>query len=293
MSGLHRLGLGTAQFGLPYGISNVHGQLAAPTVFSILDRARSEGVGLLDTAAAYGASESVLGQYPQLDQFRIVTKLRPLNTSAPDLQKELQASLGRLQQPSVYGYLFHRTEDVLEQPHRWQTLQTLKANGLIAKLGLSVYAPEQIEAAWSLNIEPDLLQIPYSLFDQRFEALLPVVAEKGVEIHARSVFLQGAPFLSATQRQDLFGYDPPGFGIAAGWAHRLGVSLPHLLLASAALNPYIHHFVIGVDSLASFTLNLAYEGVLSKVAPVVEELKLSARIADTAVVLPIHWKPKR
>lgn len=54
-----KLALGTVQFGLPYGITNTAGQVAADEVTRILRRARELGLEVLDTAAAYGESERV------------------------------------------------------------------------------------------------------------------------------------------------------------------------------------------------------------------------------------------
>ena len=55
------MALGTAQFGLPYGIANRSGQVAAAEVIRILREGRACGVDTLDTAMAYGESESCLG----------------------------------------------------------------------------------------------------------------------------------------------------------------------------------------------------------------------------------------
>ena len=56
-----RLGLGTVQFGLDYGITNTAGQCPRDEVAGILALAADRGIRLLDTAATYGTSEEVLG----------------------------------------------------------------------------------------------------------------------------------------------------------------------------------------------------------------------------------------
>ena len=68
-----RLGIGTVQFGQPYGISNRHGQVPPEEVRAILSRAARAGIGLLDTAANYGEAEQVLSQM-ETGGFRMVSK---------------------------------------------------------------------------------------------------------------------------------------------------------------------------------------------------------------------------
>ena len=62
-SNFEKLALGSAQFGLAYGISNSHGKVSMNEVFRILTLAKSLGINTIDTASAYGNSEDVLGSY--------------------------------------------------------------------------------------------------------------------------------------------------------------------------------------------------------------------------------------
>lgn len=71
-----RLALGTAQFGMRYGVANRVGQVPAGEARRILERARTAGMDTLDTAAAYGASETLLGSVGVADWI-VVTKLPP------------------------------------------------------------------------------------------------------------------------------------------------------------------------------------------------------------------------
>ena len=68
-----RLALGTAQFGIEYGITNRRGKLREDEISKILSIADSRGVGGLDTAPAYGDSEALLGKLlPQEHTFSVV-----------------------------------------------------------------------------------------------------------------------------------------------------------------------------------------------------------------------------
>ena len=113
MSSLVELGLGTAQWGLPYGIANTGGRPHCNEVRSILAEARLNGVRFLDTAHHYGEAESVLGDNG-LEDFRIVTKTPSFQTAsisvmqAEELSDAFRQSLRRLSCDRVYGLLLHR-----------------------------------------------------------------------------------------------------------------------------------------------------------------------------------------
>src|SRR5262245_62959827 len=71
----HKLGLGTVQFGLAYGVTNASGQVPRADVAAILAAALAAGVDLFDTAAAYGESETVLGELLPEKPLRLVSKI--------------------------------------------------------------------------------------------------------------------------------------------------------------------------------------------------------------------------
>ena len=58
-----KIALGTVQFGLDYGINNTRGRIPKDEAFLILSKASEAGISVLDTAAAYGQSEEVIGEY--------------------------------------------------------------------------------------------------------------------------------------------------------------------------------------------------------------------------------------
>ncbi|OQA34671.1 MAG: 2,5-diketo-D-gluconate reductase A [Betaproteobacteria bacterium ADurb.Bin341] len=196
-----RLGLGTVQFGLDYGIANSEGQVGAEEVSAILDFAAKAGLKVLDTAAAYGSSELVLGeQLPAASSFRIVTKTIPVrrpNITGEDAQKvaeTFQASLRRLRQPSIDTVLVHHADDLLVPGGEalYAQLMEWKQRGLIARVGVSVYDRPQIDRLLE-RYRFDVMQLPVSVYDQRLIAngTLAMLHDAGVEIHVRSVFLQG------------------------------------------------------------------------------------------------------
>ena len=201
-----KLGLGTVQFGTDYGISNKLGQTSADEVRKILEFAAGHGIGYLDTAPAYGTSEAVLGEHlSPSHQFRIVTKTSKITKSqitADDVQSVLDTfrrSLEQLKQTSVYGLLVHHPDDLLNDggDRLMLELESLKAQGLVKKIGVSVYDGEQIDRLLD-KYTLDLIQIPLNIFDQRLIANghLQLLKGENIEIHVRSVFLQGVLLMS-------------------------------------------------------------------------------------------------
>jgi len=196
------LGLGTVQFGTDYGITNKTGKVPETDVEQILALAADSGIRVLDTAAGYGDSEDVLGKVlgRGLHPFDIVTKAAlPVALKCAELTRQayresLYRSLERLGQDQVYGFLAHRTQDLLQEGGDGivDNMQQLKAEGVVRKIGISVYTAQEIDAVLDL-FKPDLVQLPINVLDQRLvvSGHLRKLKDLGVEIHARSIFLQG------------------------------------------------------------------------------------------------------
>lgn len=192
------LGIGTVQFGLDYGIANTAGRTPPSEVAAILDAARLHRISLLDTAAAYGSSEAVLGQQ-RLDGFQVVTKVASLQAYRGEdklaaLWASLENSLRQLRVPSLTGLLCHDANDLLalDGAAVWRQMQAMKDTGLVAMIGASVYDGEQIDALLG-QFELDIVQLPVSVLDQRLlrGGHLSRLKAAGVTVHARSAFLQG------------------------------------------------------------------------------------------------------
>jgi len=196
-----KLGVGTAQFGMDYGIANKGGQVPAAEVAAILEVAAARGVELIDTACLYGESERVLGDcLPTSHAFKIVTKTphvaasRITVTDGRTLSAAYRDSLKKLRQESLYALLVHNADDLLKPGGDiiYEEMQRLKDDGLAMKVGVSVYHGRQLDAL-SGRYPLDLVQLPLNIFDQRLlkSGHLRYLKQSGTEIHVRSAFLQG------------------------------------------------------------------------------------------------------
>jgi len=68
----------------------------------------------------------------------------------------------------------------------------LKKSGDLYKFGYSIYSFNKLKKICD-NFKPDILQCPYSVIDRRLEEnkLLQFLKKKNIEVHVRSIFLQG------------------------------------------------------------------------------------------------------
>ncbi len=195
--------LGTAQLGLDYGINNIEGKPSRIKAFDLLNAAYENGVRIIDTAAAYGDAEQIIGMFmkQQNKQFKITTKLQKLGKNRDllcQIKENLASSLQNLCVSKIDYYLYHSMEDLIDDEEIFKYFNLLKENCQIEKLGVSIYDTYELEEI-ILNFSDyiDVVQIPFNIFDIKWLKydLLRKAKEKGIEISVRSVFLQGLLFL--------------------------------------------------------------------------------------------------
>jgi len=190
---MSKIALGTVQFGLDYGITNSKGRVQIEEVKSILECAKENSINTLDTAVNYGNSEEILGN-SGIDDFQVITKTLSLKNGVNEVIKGFHQSLTYLKKPSVNGLLIHDIDEIECKNFNtlFKELTELKRQGLVKKIGFSTYTPGQVDFLLK-NFDFDLIQVPFNVFDNRLiqGGQLQVLNNKGIEIHARSVFLQG------------------------------------------------------------------------------------------------------
>jgi len=249
-----KIALGTVQFGLDYGVANEDGQVRATEVQQILSESKKSGIDTLDTAIAYGTSEEVLGKVG-IDGFRVVTKLPSLPTNNGDVfrwvRDQVEASLARLGQKKLYGLLLHRSEDVSasEGSHLIQALADLKNDGFVQKIGVSIYSPDELEMVCK-KINIDLVQAPLNVVDRRMETSgwLDRLKSDGVEIHTRSVFLQGLLLMERSKIPMKFSRWSNMWNIWQENLRELGVTPLEACLSYPLSLDQVDQVMVGVDS---------------------------------------------
>jgi len=244
-----KLALGTVQFGLDYGISNHNGQVPIGEVSSILALAKKHNIETLDTAAGYGNSEEVLGKVGVSD-YKVITKTTSLGFGIDSVVENFYRSLNRLNIPSVKGLLIHNIEEIEDSQFDtlYQVLIDLKNQGMIGQIGFSTYTPAQVDLLLS-RFDFDLIQVPFNVFDTRLleEGQLSRLKQQNVEIHARSVFLQGL-LLNFDGLSDYFGQWTSQFYSYKKIVDESGLSLIEYALSFALNVPDIDKIIVGVES---------------------------------------------
>jgi aryl-alcohol dehydrogenase-like predicted oxidoreductase len=254
-----KLVLGTAQFGLNYGISNQYGQLQLPEVQAILNEAEKAGITTLDTAAAYGNSEQTIKQAIDASNshFRIISKYPP-NMPELAIRQAFGASLDRLGVSNLHGYLLHSYSSYSVNPAIVDKLNTLKTEGRVDKIGISLYHPAEAEELLHRNVPIDIVQLPYSIFDRRFEHVLPELKMRGIETHVRSVYLQGLYFMQPAQLPKHLAPVADKLTALQQLAINYNLPLGAVCLGFALANTSITNVVIGVESLHTLQENISY-----------------------------------
>ena len=286
---MSRLALGTVQFGLRYGVANVVGQVSEAEGKLMLESAKANGIDTLDTAIAYGESEARLGEIG-VAEFKLVTKLPSIPKECLDVaewvNKQVDASLLRLDVNNVYGLLLHRSEELLGPNgcELYQALKSLKKRGLVNKIGVSIYAPDELELLMT-DFTFDLVQAPFNLIDRRLSesGWMRKLKQRGVEIHTRSAFLQGLLLMKQVDVPTKFA---PWNGILKKWHDWLDVNNITALQASLAFAhsfPEIDRVVVGAD-----TLSQLLEIVSSANNPVNISLP-DLLCADENLINPANW----
>jgi aryl-alcohol dehydrogenase-like predicted oxidoreductase len=284
-----KLALGTAQFGLDYGVANTTGQIKAEAAAGILDRARSLGVAVLDTAIAYGDSEAVLGSLGTTG-FYVVTKLPGHPEDEADLgawvDTQIAQSIGRLGVDTLYGVLLHRPSQLLATrgDKLYDALLRLKADGRVSKIGVSIYDPEELDVLHG-RFAFELVQAPLNIIDRRLltSGWADRLKMDGVEIHARSAFLQGLLLMPKQRRPAKFA---PWAAIWDEWERWLAASA---LTPTEACIRYIgsvaqvDRIVVGVDSVTQL------DEIAGSLGAPFDDLPNFPHLLDQRLLNPALW----
>jgi aryl-alcohol dehydrogenase-like predicted oxidoreductase len=284
-----KLALGCAQFGSDYGISNTSGRTFDSEVGRILRTAKSAGIDTLDTAVTYGDSEIVLGKQG-IDGWLVVSKVPPLSDETIDGREwilgNIQKSLNRLNIAQLEACLLHSPHELLgkQGANIIRGLKDAKEKGLVSKIGYSIYSPDLLDQIFQI-LPPDIIQAPYNIFDQRLKTSgwLERLLDANVEVHIRSIFLQG---LLLMDRQERPAYFQKWKGIFQRWDNfvdeRGGDSLA-ICLGFAKSISLVSRIVVGVENNEQLNqLILAWNEVVP-----FEEKQFSCE--DSFLIEPSNW----
>lgn len=286
----NRLALGTAQFGLPYGVANQVERVTRSEAERILDHAWSAGLETLDTAIAYGDSEQRLGEIG-VGQWHVISKLPPVPESCTNVagwvRESVAASLSRLKVKKLRGLLLHRPQQLLSAPGQtlYAALDAVKTQGLVEKIGVSIYGPEELDALWP-HFHFDLVQAPFNILDRRLSTTgwLTRLKQVGTEVHVRSVFLQGLLLMHSASRPSYFQRWQPLWAQWHQWLADKNLTPLQACLCFVLAQRQIDRVIVGVDSLKHLQdiLAVAEETGIEPPANLIS--------ADLDLINPSKWK---
>ncbi|MGY3616563.1 aldo/keto reductase [Bradyrhizobium sp. USDA 10063] len=287
-----RIGLGTVQFGTAYGVSNIAGQVPAAEVAAILRSAHAAGIRVLDTAASYGTAEEILGAAlaPHQD-FAIVTKALPLSHGLEEVERRARRSLDLLGRRPADAILIHAAGDLAgpDGPRLWALLERLRDEGLYRRIGISAYfADGPLELA--RQYRPDLMQLPFSILDQRLRqnGELALLKQLGIEIHVRSVFLQGLLFMDPARLPPRLAHAGPALANTQARIRQAGLRPIEAAVGFVLAQDHVDVAVVGVTSADELA------EIVAASATRVRDLDWRACAIDDPVTLtPSLWEPDR
>jgi len=251
--------LGTAQFGLSYGINNSNGQIPLDDSISLLNSAFSAGITQLDTAEAYGNAHEVIGSFHRHYlpiRFNILTKLP--NGFEGGINNKIVKYIEQLQVDTIEGCSFHSFNSYIDtMPLVRDELNNLKKSGKIGKIGVSIYTNKEAEVAIE---DPmiDIIQMPFNLFDNY--NLRGTILEKAkrlnTEVHVRSCFLQGLFFMDPESDNPIAKALKSELSKIRDIARKYNLSIQELALHYVFGNPMIGKVLIGVDNWPQLAQNI-------------------------------------
>lgn len=285
-----KLALGTVQFGLDYGVANQRGRIPQNEAAQIIALARAKGIRVLDTAIAYGDSEEVLGNIG-VQNADVITKLPAFPDECTDIRawvrQQVEGSLRRLKVDKVHGLLLHRPAQLAQaRGHElYEAMNSLKAMGKVDKIGISIYRPDELKPILPA-MKIDIVQAPFNILDRRLisSGWMDQLVAQGVELHVRSVFMQGLLLLSNAQRPRYFRRWDALWTQWEQWLTEQRLSPLQACLRYAAGFAAISKIVVGVDSAAHF--EAIAEAASGPMPPVPDALQSS----DEDLLEPTRWK---
>lgn len=283
----NKLAIGTAQFGMPYGIANRNGQVQLDEISAILDLAWDRGIDTLDTAKSYGTSEESIGHCMKdrsNSSWKIITKL---SGNCKNITEQIQDSFEKLTTlPTIV--MAHSASLFMDNEFQ-EGLSNAREKQIISKIGVSLYNENEINQIMESSIKPEVIQLPLNILDTRLyrREVLTRLFEKDIEIHTRSTFLQGLFYLPQDDLKDHFVDAIPYLDKLKLIASETKLTLAELSLLWLVSLEEVSKVVIGVDN--ANQLNSHLKTLEKKVSPACFEEALLIHYENENILNPSNW----
>ena len=295
-----KLCIGTVQFGVDYGLHGKSAPAVADSV-ALINVAVQQGVDAIDTSSLYGDAESVVGTFLQQspvsrENLCLVSKfgLSPFEgLSAAEcikqLEREAVASMAKMGVEYLDAYICHVPSAVWDE-RIVQAMVSLRESDKARKVGFSVYETQEAVAAIDTHAV-DFLQIPLSILDQRMsaEGVLDRAVEAGVELHARSAFVQGLALMAEKEVPQHLAEIRPVIARLDELCRDFGIVRRDLAMAFVRGPRQISHLVFGVHDMNQLQENIdSFSSDVPEKA--IREAKRLFADVDPSLVMPNKWR---
>ena len=286
----HKLALGTAQFGLKYGLANMADKVPSDMVAQLLKIASACDITMLDTAIAYGDSEQVLGRY-NLTKFEIVSKLPAVPSDCSNVEEwvleQTIASLKRLKTNKLHDLLLHRPAQLLGTNGEkiYKSILKLKEQGMVDQIGVSVYGPDELSELIK-RFDFDVIQAPMNIFDRRMEhtGMLKYLKKTGVTIHIRSAFLQGLLLMPSEKIPVYFAPWAPLIKQYHQWLNQQSLSPLQACLSYLNQHSDIDKIIVGVDDIWQL------KQIIAAIDAPIADMPDFLQSVDEGLINPSRWQ---
>lgn len=280
--------LGSAQFGMTYGISNLTGIPNQEEINSLLDIANLYKIKKIDTARSYGDSEKKIGKYFKRiknKNFNITTKIElneiPLKTQFEYSLKMLNCTHVNLLAHSFKTYASNEFRKVVDEG---------KNNGTILKHGVSLYEKSEIIKIINMSFSPDIIQIPINILDNRLycDGIIERLYQLKILIQARSIFLQGLFYLPEKIWKNMY---PQAYNTLKNLKELAGIanlSLSEFSLLWVNSIREVSEIIIGVENKKQFLQNIIL--LKKKVDNDIFREAIKINFRNEKILNPAKWK---
>ena len=197
--------LGSANFDQIYGIKKNF--IKKSEIKKLFDLALKNKIKTIDTSPLYNKSEKIIGLLNN-NRFKIISKIPkpPKNIKRENIKKWLKQnvmiSLKNLKIKKFECLLLHNANSLLckNGDEIYKGIRNMKINGFTSKIGVSIYDFNVLDKILK-KFKFNLIQAPFNILDQRLveKGWLKKLKKRKIEVHARSIFLQGILLLKHNQ----------------------------------------------------------------------------------------------
>ena len=286
---LEKLIIGTVQFGLNYGITNLNGKVTNNDIDKIFKFCEENQLYYFDTAQDYGDSEDILAkQIEKNNKLKIITKGKFNYKNIDDV---INKSIHKFN--NIDCFLLHSYDD-----YKHEIINKLifyKNKNFIKKIGISIYTVEEaikILDDYTINV----IQLPYNYIDNQWDN--PIFKHKlkiryDVEIHVRSIFLQGLLLNKTVNTPKNIAKEDFDYlnKIIDEITTELNINKIELCFGYINSCEWIHKFLIGIDNFEHLKEN--YEIINKNIKLTTEQMliiKEKTKNINNLICNPSKWK---